>query len=267
VLLYNCVLRNIWQRGVKASDVPADKPDLHPRGCRIQFCLFINDRPKREQDDPDDRFGGNYIGGIDAKHTVGWTISDNVFVGLNGRTGEGRGAIYLSEEARDAVVERNVMVDCDVGIALGNPSLGGDWLHCIGCVVRNNVVVRCGETGILACVTKDCSVLHNTIHDPKSRMRRLIWVQQFNDGLVVANNLLSGPPIVVTTASKVRLENNVTAPDLSAIFTDPAAGDLRLKSRDARVTDVCERLPLVSHDLEHQPRLDRPDAGADELPR
>lgn len=154
--IYNCVIHNVWQRGVKASHIPPDKPELYPRGCRVQFCLFYNDRPKEFADDETDtadNFNGNYIGGIDAKNTIGWTISDNVFMGLQGRTREGRGAVYISEEGRDCVIERNVIVDCDVGIALGNPSRGGDWLHAIGCTVRNNFVTRCPESGILACYT------------------------------------------------------------------------------------------------------------------
>jgi hypothetical protein len=64
----------------------------------VEYCLFVNDRPKRFEDDPTDTpqsFGGDYIGGIDAMYASGWTISDNVFTGIRGRTGAARGAVFL----------------------------------------------------------------------------------------------------------------------------------------------------------------------------
>jgi hypothetical protein len=266
--IYNCVIHNVWQRGVKASHIPPDRPQLYPRDCRVQFCLFYNDRPKRFEDDETDTpqtYGGNYIGGIDVKNTIGWTISDNVFVGIQGRTREGRACIYISEEGRDCVIERNVMIDCDVGVALGNPSRGGDWLHAIDCVVRNNFITRCPESGILACYTQDCRILHNTVHEPDSRYGRLIWAQNVNDGLVVANNLLSGAPVLVTSDSQIERRFNFVAENLAEQFADAAAGDLHLAAPVEGVVNAAERLPLVSHDFDHQPRLDRPDIGADEL--
>jgi len=265
--IYNCVVRNCWQRGVKASQVPPDKKDLFPRDCRIQFCLFSNDRPKRYEDDPTDTpetFDGNYVGGIDVKSTVGWTISDNVFIGIQGRTREGRAAIYISDDGRNCVVERNIVIDCDVGISLGNPSLVGDWLHCYDCVVRNNFIARCPETGIHACYTENCRILHNTIHDPESRLKRLIYILHSNEGLRVESNLLSGPPPRRMTESKITFQGNLIQPDLSSIFADVSAGDLHLRRAHPDAVDRGRRLPLVAHDFDNQPRLDRPDLGADE---
>jgi len=69
--------------------------------------------------------------------------------------------------------------------------------------VRKNIIVRCPETGILACYTKDCTITGNAIYDPESRLRRLIWVQQENDGLRLDGNLLVGPPAQIRTASAV----------------------------------------------------------------
>jgi hypothetical protein len=219
VTIYNCVIHNIWQRGVKAPAVPRDKQaTLSPRNCRIQYCLFYNDRPKRFSDDTTDTpktFNGNYIGGIDAKNTIGWTISDNVFLGINGRTREGRGCIYISENGRDCVIERNIFIDCDIAIALGNPSLGYSPLQAIGCVAKNNFISHCPETGILACYTRDCKVLSNTIHDPKSKRQRLIWVQKSNAGLQVKDNLLVGSPIQITSESKIVQSGNVVRRSLT----------------------------------------------------
>ena len=55
MMIHNCVIHNIWQRGVKGVTVPTDRPEIQPpQGCRIQHCLFYNDRPKRFEDDSTD---------------------------------------------------------------------------------------------------------------------------------------------------------------------------------------------------------------------
>ena len=55
-------------------------------------------------------------------------------------------------------------------ICLGNSHRGeGTKIHDTGCIVRNNFVTRCPENAILADYTRNCKILHNTVHDPKSR--------------------------------------------------------------------------------------------------
>ena len=217
VVVHNCVIHNIWQRGVKAPAVPQDKQELSPRDCVVRYCLFYNDRAKRFADDETDTpktFDGNYIGGIDAKNTVDWKIHHNVFIGIQGRTREGRGCIYISENGRGCKIENNIFVDSDIAIALGNPTLGYSPLQAIDCVAKNNVVADCPETGILACFTRNCTIANNTIYDPPGRLRRLIWVQKSNDGLQVKNNLLIGPPIQNISKSKIVDEGNVVQKNL-----------------------------------------------------
>lgn len=268
--IYNCVIHNVWQRGVKAVGVPKqDREKLRPRDCRIEYCLFYNDRPKRFSDDETDTaatFRGNYIGGIDAMFATGWTISDNVFVGIRGKTGEARGAVFIWRDSRDCIIERNVVLDCDTGICLGNSHLGDDiTVHCTGCVVRNNFVTRTPETGILADYTRDCTIAHNTIHDPNSRLQRLIRIVHRNDGLLVTNNLLSGPPLRQDQVQgHVRVVGNIVRKNIGDLFVAPKAGDLHLRRRMAGITDGGQRIETVTDDIDRQPRDDRPDVGADE---
>ncbi|MCU0981139.1 MAG: right-handed parallel beta-helix repeat-containing protein [Pirellulaceae bacterium] len=270
VTIYNCVIHNVWQRGIKGVMVPQqDRQRLRPSDCRVQYCLFYNDRPKRYEDDEADRpdnFGGNYIGGIDVMYAQRWTLSDNVFVGIQGRTGEARGAIFLWVDARDCVIERNIVIDCDSGICLGNSHRGADTpVHCSGCVVRNNFVTRCPENGILADYTRDCRILHNTIHDPGSRLRRLIRLVHDNDGLVVANNLLSGPEMRVETSSPVRIAGNQSR-DASDWFVQADRGDLHWKTDAPSVIPRVTRSEDVLEDIDGQRRGDRTAVGADDVP-
>lgn len=271
VTIHNCVIRNVWQRGVKGPMVkPEDRARFRPSDCRIQFCLFYNDRPKRFADDETDTpktFDGNYVGGIDAMYARRWVISDNVFVGIRGRTGEARGAVFLWQEAEDCVVERNVIVDCDSGICLGNGLVPADVeAHARRCVVRNNFITRCHQQGILSEVTRDCRIVHNTIHDPAPRFRRLIRLTQGNDGLVVANNLLSGPPMSVETSSAVERKGNVEGELEGDRFADVRLGDLHLKGETRGVTDAGDpgARTHAPADVDGERRDDRPDVGADE---
>lgn len=268
VTIHHCVIHNVWQRGVKGPRVPREQLD---RGCaadcRIQYCLFYNDRPKQFSDDPadtPDNFGGNYVGGIDVMSARRWTIRDNVFVAIQGRTGEARGAVFLWHDAQDCIVERNVIIDCDSGICLGNSYRPADIeVHARRCLVRNNFVVRCPENGILADYTEDCRILHNSVYDPQSRLQRLIRLVHDNRGLIVANNLLSGPPPRIETTSAVRLRGNAVG-DFAPAFVDAAAGDLHLREPVPQAVNVGAPMAEVTEDFDGQPRDAQPDLGADE---
>ncbi|MBN2476160.1 MAG: right-handed parallel beta-helix repeat-containing protein [Pirellulales bacterium] len=271
VTVYNCVIHNIWQRGIKGVRVPRDNAVVRPPAdCRVQYCLFYNDRPKQYSDDGADtpqNFGGNYIGGMDIMYAVRWTISDNVFVGIHGRTGAARGAIFLWHDTEDCLIERNLIIDCDSGICLGNSYRGPETeTHCRRCLVRDNFLTRCSENGILADYTRECKIVHNTIHDPESRLKRLIRLVHDNDGLLVANNLLSGPPMRIETDSPMQIRGNVTRdPTFADALVDAARGDLHLKAAVTGVVDAAEPLPEAKTDIDRQPRDATPDVGADEF--
>jgi hypothetical protein len=267
--IYNCEFRNIWQRAIKAVEVPAAKREqLSPRDCRIEYCLFANDRPKKYGDDSTDTaesYGGDYIAGIDAMCATNWVIRDNVFRGINGRTGQGRGAIFLWVDSRECVIERNVIVDCDAGISLGNALHDGKAPpHCTGCVVRNNTITRSPEGGITSLYTKDCKILHNTICDTTGKIERGIRVELTADGLVVANNLLAGPKVLINTKSKVEEQSNREGVAPGA-FVDTATGDLHLAEKTEGVTHAGKELPDVNRDLDGRRRGARPDLGAHEF--
>jgi Right handed beta helix region len=263
--IYNCIIHNIWQRGVKGVKVPPENRDaVRPKRCRVQYCLFYNNRPKQLSDDAADIAKGNYIAGIDVMYAKDWVISDNVFVGIQGRTYEGRGAVFLWYDSQDCVIERNVIIDCDVGLQLGNPHRErGTVYHCIRCIARNNFITRAPEAGIVTVYTKDCKVLNNTIYDPESRMGRLIRTVFTNDGLLIANNLLSGPKMSLESKSKVTFLNNVIG-DFTHVFVDPGHGNLHLSSIAAGVVDRGLPLTEVVEDIDGQPRGNKPDIGADE---
>ncbi len=264
--IYNCIIHNIWQRGIKGVKVPRENRDaIRPKQCRVQYCLFYNDRPKHLSDDPADIAQGNYIAGIDVMYAKDWVISENVFVGIQGRTYEGRGAVFIWFDSQDCAIERNIIIDCDVGLQLGNPHRDSETVyHCVRCVARNNFITRAPEAGIVTVYTKDCKVLNNTIHDPQGRMGRLIRTVFANDGLQIANNLLSGPKMSHESQSQVAFLNNLVK-DVTHGFVDPSHGDLHLTSAAIEAIDGGVPLAGVAEDIDGQRRGDKPDIGADEL--
>lgn len=264
--IYNCIIRNIWQRGVKAVKVPeANREAIRPRNCRIQYCLFYNGRPKRLSDDPHDIDRGNYVAGIDVMYAGNWVISDNVFVGIQGATNQGRGAIFLWFDSQDCLIERNIIIDCDIGLQLGNAHRADNVeLHCVRLVARNNFITRAPQGGIVTVYTKDCRILHNTVHDPGNRLHRLIRTVFANDGLVVANNLLSGPGMRNESDSDIQFVGNLIG-DMPNVFVDAAGGNLHLAHPAAEIVNRAVALPDVCEDIDRQPRGDKPDIGADEF--
>lgn len=264
----NCVIHNIWQRGVKGVKVPPERRGtLGPSRCRIEGCLFRNDRAKTFADDPADQangFNGNYVGGIDVMYARDWVIRGNVFIGIKGRTGEARGAVFLWHDSEGCVVERNAIIDCDSGICLGNSHKAPETrVHAARCTVRNNFIARAPENAILADYTEGCRILHNTVSDPKSRLGRLIRIVHAADGLIVANNLLDGPPPRKESESAVEFRNNLTG-DHGALFVDAARGDLHLKAGVERARVRVPALPDVTGDIDGDARGSEPAAGADE---
>lgn len=273
VWLRNVHSRNVWQRHVKGPKVPPG-PDGQPAwtpGHRIEFCLFENDRPKQVGDDPyedenPNQYGHNYIGGMDVMGVDGLVVADNVFRNIHGKTGEGRGAVFIWVGSKNAVVERNLFLDCDQGVCLGNSARGDEGTaHATDCIVRNNFVVRCPESNLFASSTKGCQFLHNTVHDPQGRFRRLLRATGPNEGLVVAGNVFSGPEISPENREgRITFRDNLNR-DVAAYFRDPAQGDLRLVAAATDAIDRGPEPPLVKDDFEGQPRKGRPDLGADEF--
>jgi hypothetical protein len=257
VTIRNCVLHNVWQRGIKSVRSPA----LKTRNGLIERCLFVNDRPKRFEDDPSDTpatFDGNYVGAIDLMDAVGWRIRDNVFRDIQGRTRVGRGAIFIWFESEDCLIERNLIVDCDQGIALGNAHKPADTpLHASRFIVRNNVIVRAPMNPLFVAHTRQMRILHNTIHDPDNPRRRSVRIYADNDGLELAGNLIHGHPIALEgVVGPVTIEPNHVDQRLGRFFLDPDKGNLRLRPE---ALDRLPRFPRLRDAREDWDGLDRPD--------
>ncbi len=268
-VLRNLVLHNIWVRGVKGTHAqrvwdmwakehlltPEEAEKVRPRDGRIEHCLFHNDRPKS---DTNDGFNGDYVSGIDMMWLKGWTIADNVFVNIRGRNGVGRGAIFVWVRSEDVVAERNVIVNCDRGIAFGNPS--GDYPHMTRGIARNNFITAGASQAIEFHQTQDSIACNNTIYGRNPEYRRTVEFQTGNRNARFCNNLVHGSMYIQKDG--VKLQENIVG-DLSGWFVDPAIGDLHLTGKAAPQ----HGLPLAEaqEDFDRQVRGHLPCIGADEM--
>jgi len=256
--IYHVKFHNIWTRGVKGSHpkyghepVGRDRREIlrkRPTGGEIRYCLFVNDHRKRL----DDPFGGDYVGGIDMMWLKNWVIADNVFVGIRGRHGGGRGAIFIWVHSEDVVAERNVIVNCDRGICFGNPS--GSRPHMTRGIARNNFVVGGADKAIEMCRTVDTRVCHNTVVARRADQAHSVHFFQGSKGGGFFNNIVHG---------RVDLEAGVAsggnlAGNFPGWFAHRATGDLHLTDQAARALGAGHHLPDVPQDFDAHKRRTPP---------
>jgi len=259
VRIYDVRIRNCWERYVKGTapnPISGADPAKRPRNGRIEYCSFEQDYKKQL----DDVAGGDYIGGIDMMWLDNWVISDNVFRGIQGKNNQGRAAIFIWNTSEDVLVERNLVVDCDTGLAFGNPS--GAPLHVTRGTMRNNMVTRGAYKAVELVRTQDSEIYNNSVYSAVA-FDRAFHSFEGSAGIRIFNNLVHGQLIRVDDAGGT-VENNLVG-DLSGVFVDPAAGDLHLSASGApRAIGQGQAVAAGVGDYDTDPRPAAPALGADE---
>ena len=258
--IYGCHFRDIGTRGIKGSGGHGSA-----KLGSIRYCHFENTKiPPAHW-----LFGGNYIAAIDMMALDGWIISDNVFKNIKGRTGSARAAIFVWVRSQNITVQRNLIVDCDRGIAFGNPSMSSspvtaDESHVHNGICRNNFIVPGPDAGIELWWVDGAKIYHNTIWRPEGTGRGIRFGTR-NQDVHIANNLVRGAIVRDDhgAAGGIRLENNVTG-HLDHFFADAPVGDLRIMAIAQSAIDTAIPLPEVTDDFHGVPRGSRPDIGAAE---
>ena len=252
----NCRFIDIGTRAIKGT---ATQDRKHMERGSVRNCYFENTRTP----DPDWLFNGDYVSAIDMMYLDHWTFADNVFKNIKGANGGGRGAIFVWNQSRSVLVERNVFINCDRSVAFGNPSEPTNYvqgtLHNYDGIIRNNAIVVGASKGIELVWLDNVKVYNNTVYCPNPRRRAIHYFQKINR-LHIANNLVNGR---LEGEGDVVLENNVVGP-LDGYFVNPEAGDLHLTEAATLALKKGIALPLVQDDIDGEGRADPPDVGADE---
>jgi hypothetical protein len=255
----NCRFRDIGMRAIKGS--AAQNPAFRAVKGSVRGCYFENTKVPPA----DWLFGGDYIAAIDMMALEDWTFSQNLFRNIKGRNGGGRAAIFIWVRSRRVVVERNLIVNCDRGIAFGNPgqstaNIAGEPLAYVSdSVIRNNCIAGGMDCGIELWHAQRIKVLNNTIWRPEQNLNRGVRIGTGTGQTEIANNLVHGE--IQPAGGEARLHHNLTG-RLDGYFEDPSSGNLALTS--AAVGAIGQGVPLaeVTEDIRGLARPGRPDLGA-----
>jgi PKD repeat protein len=246
ITISHCNFMNCGARAVKGTG-----GDMIPvQTGSITYCNFENTKvPPRQWYDQ-----GNYIAGIDCMVLKNWTISDNTFKNIQGRTGGGRAAIFTWVECENVVVERNVIVGCDRGIAFGNPSYSDQsptQHHMTNGVIRNNFIGSGWDKRIELCWINGAKVYHNTLLTGDS-LEGIHYHWEELLGIHIANNIVRGD--IYGDPGDVTVENNITSGILDSWFEDVATGDFHLTSLATPAIDQVDRLADCVEDIDEETR-------------
>jgi parallel beta helix pectate lyase-like protein len=259
VHIYNCRFRDIGVRAIKGS--AGKEPNTRAVKGSVRHCVFENTKVPPA----DWLYGGDYISAIDMMALEDWTFSDNVFRNIKGRNGGGRAAIFIWVRSRRVTVERNLIVDCDRGIAFGNPGqstanrAGEPVTYVTDGVIRNNFIAGGADCGIELWYAEKIKVYNNSIWRPERNWARGIRVATGTIDTDIANNLVHGE--IRFEGGSAQLRNNL-ARRLDSYFVDPASGNLALTPAARDAINKALPLPDVSDDISHRPRTKTPDLGA-----
>ncbi len=259
VCIYNCRFRNIGVRAIKGS--AGKDPSVRAVRGSVRFCHFENTKVPPA----DWLFGGDYIAAIDMMALEDWTFSDNVFRNIKGHNGGGRAAIFIWVRSRRVVVERNFIINCDRGVAFGNPgkstaNISGERLVYIrDAVIRNNFITGGPDCGIELWYADHVKVYNNSIWRPERNWSRGIRIGTGTSHTDIANNLVHGE--IRLEGGQAQLRQNV-AGRLNGYFVDPRSGNLALTQAATKAIDQGASLPDVTEDIRRRPRSEHPDLGA-----
>ncbi len=263
--VYNVRTLNIGEQHMKGAG-------YHSGGV-VEYC-YMNQTETRLNGFPEEVRPDEYVGGIDLINGAnGWIIRDNLITNIQGALGDGDAGIFLWQNIDNCVVERNVVVNVNKGIALGNPSSTNGAANTI---VRNNFIVQepPNDVGIEVCYTVDCQVLNNTIYHTQpyaSNWSRTLQIYGSESGLEVVNNIIRGNVrdwLGGWSNADVRAMGNIVDDTGTLVtpawFEDAASGNLHLTALAGAAIDTGTVLGEVLEDIDTGARPPLPDLGADE---
>jgi hypothetical protein len=257
--IYRCHFLNNATRSLKGT---APQDHRHLAGGSVSFCIFENSKIP----DTSWLYNGDYIAAIDMMYLKNWEFSDNMFKNIKGANGGGRGAIFIWNQSRSIIIERNLFIGCDRSIAMGNPSEPTYYepgtLHNYDGIIRNNFIVSGHNLGkgIELVWADNIGIYHNTIYAPDPEYLAIHYFQKISS-LSIVNNLVRGK--ISGEGEKVSLKGNI-AGYLQKYLVNPEVGNLHLTKNAEEALGNGVQLLSVTDDIDHQKRNKHPDVGADQ---
>ena len=287
IIFDNCRTIDVCERAFKGSGPQIDSKFTRSRNITIINCRIENTQVPVESDHMPD-FRGDYIGGIDVMNLSRLTIAGNTFKNIVGKNGGGRGAIFIwgQDGTEDVLIENNKFINCDRGIALGNPSgdpsgntVGGFYIN--GAVIRNNFICNSNNDLIEINRVNNAKIYNNTLWKAKASGRGICDTgnaTHLSHNISIINNIICGAVTMLPRGNNIDIrynlfsfddptgvvpgEGNVTFTIPESFFMNIADGDFRLS--ESSVKAFRKGIPLVEVETDYfgTPRGLTPDLGA-----
>jgi hypothetical protein len=210
----------------------------------------------------------SYTNGVDVHTGRNWVVRHSLFRNLRAPAGQLAGpSILMWNGTSGSIAEGNTFIDCQREIAFGLIDRAVPHDHAGG-IIRNNVIVRsaavAGDVAIGVFDSPNTQVLHNSVL-MTGYPNAIEYRFGGTTGASIANNLLSGA-IQARDGATASLSGNSTQAS-SALFVNPAIGDLHLKATASIAIDKVTAAATCPSDWDGQTRpggAATADIGADE---
>lgn len=230
IAIHHVRIVDTGQQLIKVSKSPTSKP------CRngLVACSTLEYTDSAPSD---------YTNGVDVLNGENWVVRDNVLRKIRGPRSQGYKSgpsILFWGGSSGTIVERNLLIDCYRGIALGlmpGPVDEGRRLDHKGGTIRRNALCNLdtrADEPIEVNASPGVLVEHNTVM-VEGKNPWSISIRFPTANAVVRNNL-TRHPIVLRDGAKADRQANIAnaRPDW---FVDPRRGDLRLARPDLPAVD------------------------------
>lgn len=208
-----------------------------------------------------------YIGGIDVHGGKNWIVRGNTFRSIISPSQTvAEFAIHFWNQSANALVERNLIINCDRGVGFGLDNRGNT-----GGIIRNNMIYASAsaagpfaDASIYLDQSPGTQVLNNTIYVEHSYPRAIEYRFAETSGVLIANNL-TNKAIGARDGATGTVYTNVTNAQLGW-FRNARQGDLHLASAVPGVVDSGRTVSGLDYDFDGDSRPIGAgiDIGADE---
>ena len=287
IIFDNCRTIDINERAFKGSGPQIGGKFTRSKNISIINCWFENTQVPLASDHLDE-YTGDYIGGIDVMNLSGFTIAGNTFKNIVGKNGGGRGAIFIwgQDGCENVLIENNIIINCDRGMALGNPSgdpsgntVGGFYIN--GGIVRNNIISNSNSELMEINRLNNVKIYNNTLWRSDASRRGIRdsgGAANTCHNISIINNIVCGTVNEFPRGDNIDIrhnifsfanptgvvpgEGNVTYAVSEVFFRNAAKGDFRL--RESSKQAFGKGIPLVEAQTDFcgTPRGTTPDLGA-----
>lgn len=195
--------------------------------------------------------------GLLADSSVSMIVRDSRFVRVSSFDGSAA-AIVAGPGTRDLLIERNMFIDCDKAMVIGDTTDAGGEVT--GVTVRSNMIKggNDNESGIVLSRVTDGSVTHNTIYSPQGRSNWSIELRYLPVGQVALIDNLADEPVAIRDGEDPIINGGNITNITAQSFRDASTGDLHLVAGSPAIdaalnplsTDIdCQNVQGVAGDV------------------